>query len=257
MQIEPDGNSSYNALQVKVEKRYSADLSFLVSYTFSKSITDSDSALTFVSGPTHQNAFDKRSERSVGMHDATQNLVLSYVYKFPIGKGKRFLNQPGVVDKLLGGWGLAGIQTYQTGYPVGFLVSSPLPGIFLSGDIRPNRLTGQPCHASSGSGGFDPNRDQWFNPGAFSEPAPFTFGNGAPRYSDCRLPAWLNEDFSLIKNIPVDEKRSFEFRAEFFNIFNRTVFDFPDSDAASPTFGRLFGQSNPPRQIQFVLKFQF
>jgi Carboxypeptidase regulatory-like domain len=257
VQAEPDGTSSYQALQVKLDKKYSENLNFLVAYTFSKTITDADSALTFVSGPSHQNGYDKRVERTIAMHDATHNLVLSYVYKLPVGRGKRYLNRGGVLDKFVGGWGIAGISTYQTGYPSGFLVSSSLPGIILSGSIRPDRVSGQPCRGSSGPGGFDPNRDKWFNPAAFSEPASFSFGNAAPRLNDCRLPAWLNEDFSILKSIRVDERRSFEFRAEFFNVFNRTVFDFPDADAASPTFGQLFGQSNPPRQIQFVLKFQF
>src|SRR5262249_5604721 len=152
-------------------------------------ITDSDSALTFVSGPTHQNSYNKRAERSIGTHDATHNLVMSYVYQLPVGKGKRFLNHPGVSNAVIVGWSLGGIFTYQTGYPAAFLVSSPLPGIFLSGDIRPDRVSGQSCRASSGPGGFDPNRDAWFNVNAFSQPAPFTFGNAAPRISDCRLPA--------------------------------------------------------------------
>jgi len=75
--------------------------------------------------------------------------------------------------------------------------------------------------------------------------------------SDCRLPAYLSENISLLKKVRFDEKRSLEFQAEFFNIFNRTIFDVPDLDVASPTFGRLTGQVNTPRQIQLVAKFRF
>ena len=257
-QIEPDGNSTYHALQTKLEKRYSDNLNFLVSYTFSKTITDADSALTFVAFTGHQNGFDKRSERAIGLQDATHNLVMSYLYEFPIGKGKRFLNRPGGPNALLGGWAISGIQTYQTGYPMGFTVSSPLPGILLSGDfLRPDRISGQPCRAAAGAGGFDVNRDPYFNGAAFSQPAPFTFGNASARYSDCRVPAFINEDISLLKNIRFGERRSLQFRAEFFNLFNRTVFGGPNLDVSSPTFGRLLSQDNTPRQIQFVLKLRF
>ena len=256
-QIEPDGKSNYNALQVKLEKRYSDALNFLVSYTFSKTITDADSALTFVAFTSHQNGFNKRAERSIGLQDATHNLVLSYTYRFPVGKGNRFLNRGGVTNALLGGWGLSGIQSYQTGYPMAFTVSSALPSIIFSGDIRPDRVPGQPCHASSGAGGFDVNRDAFFDPSAFAAPPPFTFGNAGPHLPDCRVPAFIDEAISLLKETRIDERRSLEFRAEFFNIFNRTVFGGPDADIASPTFGHLFTQDNVPRQIQFVLRLRF
>ena len=135
---------------------------------------------------------------------------------------------------------------------------APLPGIFLSGDtIRPIRIAGQPCRAPGGSGGFDVYRDPYFNGAAFSQPAAFTFGNASARYSDCRVPAFINEDISLLKNIRFGERRSLQFRAEFFNLFNRTVFGGPNLDVSSPTFGRLLAQDNTPRQIQFVLKLRF
>lgn len=256
-QIEPDGNSSYNALQVKLEKRYSKNLNFLVSYTFSRTITDADSALTFVAFTSHQNGFNKRAEKSIALQDAPHNLVLSYVYQLPVGKGQRFLNRGGVLNAIVGNWGISGIQTYTSGFPQGFVVSSPLVNTVFSGTVRPDRVQGQSCRARSGPGGFDVNRDPYFNPSAFSEPAPFTFGNAAPRMSDCRLPAYLSENISLLKKVRFDEKRALEFQAEFFNIFNRTIFDVPDLDVASPTFGRLTGQINTPRQIQFVLKFRY
>jgi Carboxypeptidase regulatory-like domain/TonB dependent receptor len=256
-QIEPDGNSTYNALQVKVENRFSKNLSFLVSYTFSRTITDSDSALTFVAPNSHQNGYNKRAEKTIAMQDATHNLVMSYVYQLPIGKGQRFLNRGGVINGLLGNWGISGIHSYTSGFPQGFVVSSSMVNTVFSGAIRPDRVPGQSCRAKSGPGGFDVNRDPYFNPSAFAEPAPFTFGNAASRMSDCRLPAYFSEDISLLKKIRVDEKRSLEFQAELFNIFNRTIFDVPDLDVASPTFGRLTGQANTPRQIQFVLKFRY
>ena len=71
------------------------------------------------------------------------------------------------------------------------------------------------------------------------------------------MPAFINEDISLLKNIRFGERRSLQFRAEFFNLFNRTVFGGPNLDVSSPTFGRLLAQDNTPRQIQFVLKVRF
>jgi hypothetical protein len=131
---------------------------------------------------------------------------------------------------------------------------------------RPNVVPGVPQKSAALlSGHFDPNRDTMFNAAAFEPPAPFTFGNGPRTYGGLRRFAYLNEDFSIIKRTSVNERVSIEFRADFFNIFNRTVFGLGTGGdqygsalsnfANSP--GMITSQSNYAREIQFGLKINY
>src|SRR5260221_3040922 len=117
------GNSTYHAMQVGLEKRFAQGLSFLVSYTVSKNITDADSAGPGVSGfiGTNsfigQNSYNRRAEKAVSQLDTPQSLVASFFYELPLGRGKRFLNEGGVVDRLAGGWYVSAIGSYHSGTP--------------------------------------------------------------------------------------------------------------------------------------------
>jgi hypothetical protein len=103
---------------------------------------------------------------------------------------------------------------------------------------------------------FDPGRDRYLNSAAWVSPEPFSFGN-APGVSEVRVERMLNEDISLLKNTKISERFNLQFRAEAFNILNRTVFGFPNRSLASQAFGQIFTQRNLPRQIQFGLKLIF
>ncbi len=110
-------------MQAKVEKRFSQGLAFMVAYTWSKSLTDSDSQFSVFSGMA-QTGYNQRAEKSYAINDIPAILTLNYSYDLPFGKGKKWLNQGGVVDKLLGGWKLTGIQTYQSGAPAQIMQDS-------------------------------------------------------------------------------------------------------------------------------------
>jgi hypothetical protein len=259
------GSSTYHALQMKVQKRFSHGLNFLVAYTMSKSITNSEAqfAVPFSSGA--QDSFNHKPEKSISQNDYPHNLVMSYSYELPLGTGKPFLNGNRVVAKLAGGWRVSGIQQYQSGSPMNVIVSNTLP-IFNS-VLRPNVVAGVPVRAPVGEGGFDPARDRWINPNAFTLPAPYTFGNAGRWLSDLRRPAFINEDFSIMKRTVVHERVTVDFRTDFFNAFNRVIFGglagspfssgFNNNLSNPATFGLTGSQANLPRQIQFGLKVNF
>src|SRR6266576_2902718 len=117
------GNSTYHAMQLQLNKRFAQGLSFLVSYTVSKNITDADSAGPGVSGfiGTNsfigQNSYDRKAEKAVSQLDTPQSLVASFFYELPVGHGKRYLNAGGAMDRVVGGWYVSGIASYKSGTP--------------------------------------------------------------------------------------------------------------------------------------------
>ncbi|MEW5974192.1 MAG: TonB-dependent receptor [Acidobacteriota bacterium] len=264
---ENSGNSTYNAFQLKVTKRFSQGLAFLLSYTASKILTDSESQLAVPFSSQAQDKFNRKAEKSISQNDYPHNLVLSYSYELPFGPGKRFLNQGGPAGKLLGGWAINGIQQYQSGAPLAVTVNNPLPGI--GGNwLRPNLVPGARKRSGVAAGDFDPEKDVYINAAAFSVPAPFTLGNAPRWYGDLRKFAYLNEDFSIIKRTSVTERVNIEFRADFINAFNRVVFGSDtggnqfaataNANLSDPaTFGRVSSQTNLPRTIQFGLKVNY
>jgi hypothetical protein len=186
----------------------------------------------------------------------------------PFGPGKKFATAGGAVGKVVGGWKIGGIQQYQSGGPSMINAANPFwpyggANLYF---IRPNVVPGVPQKSAALlSGHFDPNRDTMFNPAAWEDPAPFTFGNGPRTYGGLRQFSYLNEDISIIKVTNVNERVSIEFRVDFLNIFNRTVFGLGtggdqygaawNSNRFAP--GTINSQSNYPREIQFGLKINY
>lgn len=281
--LENEGTMNYNSLQVKLERRFRNGLNLLTSYTFSKTLTDADSALpifaTFSGGGSAQNPYDRRSERALSNQDIPHALVVSYIYELPIGAGKRFDTGNSVLNKLVGGFQIGAVHRYQSGQPLSFGCAAGIPTY---GCIRYNQVPGQPLLSEAvRNGTFDPNaptdrtlpkaqqRNIYINPLAFADPnanrqpnEPFRFGTMPRTIGDVRSPRFYNEDVSFIKKTPVTETVVLEFRTEVFNIFNRTILRRPNTSGATDpnpdsAFGRIFGQSNNPRAIQFGLKLLF
>lgn len=257
---QPIGWSTYNALQMRLQRRFSAGLSFLAAYTFSKTIVSGggytglgDDAANSRPLDTNNRAIEKRL---AGFH-TPHNLVLSWGYELPFGKGKPFLSDAGgIVNLLAGGWQLNAIHRYVSGTPVGVSGGGVIP--LSNGGNRPNRVLGIPARTDVSAGDFDPARDVYLNVNAFSQPAPFTLGNAPPVLGDVRTFALLNEDFSILKDFTLYEAHRIQFRAEFFNVLNRVVFGAPAANVNAPaTFGRISGQANAPRNIQLALKYNF
>jgi hypothetical protein len=252
-------NSSYNALQTSLKKRFSHGLSFLASYTLSKTIDDvssfniTGSASQSVAGENDlaQNPFDLAAERGRSMFDARHRFVLSYEWRVP------FWNHPqNWYQHAFGDWQLNGITTFMSGTPFTVYDSQDVslegsaPEISGFSSNRPD-VIGNP-----NSGPRTPQ--EWFNVAAFQRLNSATqagqFGNeGRNVVQGPGLRQW---DFSAFKNIPIRESKSLQFRAEFFNVFNHANFRLPNNDISSPNFGEI-SEALPGRLVQMALKFLF
>jgi outer membrane receptor protein involved in Fe transport len=256
-------NSSYNALESSLKKRFSHGISFLASYTFSKSIDDASSfnmtgsASKPVAGENDlaQNPFNLAAERGRSLFDARHRLVLSYQWSLPLWR------QPhGWYQQVLGGWQVNGIATIMSGTPFTVFDSNDVseqggaPEITGFSANRPNLVSGRNPNAGPHT------TNAWLNAGAFARITPDPnspvqqFGTAGRNIA--QGPGYANWDFSAFKNIRVTEGKEFQFRAEFFNLLNHTNFRLPDSDISSPTFNQIL-TALPPRLIQLALKFTF
>lgn len=266
--LENIGNSTYHSLQTKLERRFRSGLTLLASYTFSKTLTDADSALpifaTFSGGGIVQNPYDRRSEKALSNQDIPHIAVVSYLYELPFGEGKGLRTNNKVVDKVIGGWQVNGIHRYQTGEPLSFRGFGGIPT--LGGDaIRPDLVPGVSIYSEQWlSGRWNPLTDPILNRAAFRNPnegrAPtdtFRFGSLARTVGWVRSPNFYNEDFSVFKNNRIGERVNIQFRAEAFNALNRVIFRKPNTFVNAGEFGRTFGQTSNPRALQLQLRVIF
>jgi len=256
-----NGHIRYNALQLRAQKYFSNGLSFLVSYTYSQTIADAtDQFSTFGSAPL--DAANPKAERRILGGTSFGNTYPRYLtaaatYELPIGPGKRYLSGGGVAGKIVGGWGLSYVGAYQAGVVLPISGGSQQP--LFNGPARPNLVAGVPERLHY-SGKFNPATDLYLNSAAFSDPGAFAIGDAPPTLPGARGFPHYNENFSFIKDFKVTETGKIQFRADFFNAFNRVVFSDPDTnfnDAVTGNFGRVTGQFNSPRVIQFALRFDF
>lgn len=287
------GQSTYNALQAKLERRFHNGLNLLAAYTFSKTLTNADSSFPVFSGFNSgvfgaQNPNNLKAEKAVSFQDVPHAFVLSYLYELPAGPGKRFFNH-GIASKVLGGWQVGGVQRYQTGSPLRISsgASAP-PGSVSSGSFRFSQTPGVPLlDPNAGNfnpfqpSGCDPQADgtftartsnNYFNCAAFIDPNAadllaargYTFGNLPTFISGIRSPSYFNEDFSIIKRTAIAEGQFITFKVDIPNAFNRHTFSAIDGNPTSGTFGSPGGDHtqqsaviNGPRQIQLTLRYEF
>jgi Carboxypeptidase regulatory-like domain/TonB-dependent Receptor Plug Domain len=259
-----EGNSSYNALEVDVTHRISKGLEFRGNYTWSQSL-DINSGLTGAQANNQaQMVLDRNNLRRdwgpSALNAASQSSV-SANYELPFGHSQRWLNDVSRVEsKFVSGWQLNGIGTFLSGFPFTPLVGSNRSG---DGDTRnPDR----PSLSTTFTGPIvTENPNQWFNPKAFTPPVPGTYGNlGRGTLTG---PGLADFDLSLFKNTAITEKTNLQFRAEFFNILNRSNFGPPNTTifsvtpgappAISPSAGVISTTATFPRQIQLGLKLIF
>ncbi|MGH9629174.1 MAG: hypothetical protein ACRD7E_12695, partial [Bryobacteraceae bacterium] len=255
----PTGNSTYHALLFKSEKRFSNGLQYLVAYSFSKTLTD----IAFNSNgqlSPPQDQYNRRAEKSLANIDRPQRLVLSYTYELPWGVGRPFFNK-GVLSHIFGGFAISGIHTYQSGEPLRITTPNNLP--IFGGHLRPNLISGVPISIGPGRGSFEPlnglsgqQGDLYLNRDAFAIPASLTLGNAPVYLPSDRGPGFAGEDISLTKRQMLWEGKTAEFRADFFNVFNRRNLNNPITDLSNPNFGRITGQQ-AARVIQLGFRFDF
>ena len=247
------GNTNYNALQAKLEQRFSRGLSFLVSYTRSKLIDEASSVFdaSILTGPIANfpvaDSFNRKLERDLSNGDIPNVFVASFTYDLPIGKGRRF-NPGGVVGAILNGFELAGVVTLQSGIPIAVTQLTNFNAFAGFGTQRPN-LVANPNLPSSRQ-----TTAQFFNTAAFQVAPQFTIGNSSR--NPVRGPNYRNADIALIKRLHFGETRNLELRVEAFNLTNTPPLGAPNAVVASPGFGSITSAGDP-RVIQLGLKLNF
>jgi Carboxypeptidase regulatory-like domain/TonB dependent receptor len=247
------GNTNYNALQMKLEQRFSRGLSFLVSYTRSKLIDEASSVFdaSILTGPIANfpvaDSFNRRLERDVSNGDMPNVFVASFTYDLPVGKGKRF-NPGGVAGVVFSNLEFAGIMTFQSGLPLAVTQVTNFNAFAGFGTQRPN-VVADPNLPSS-----EQTTVRFFNTAAFSIAPQFTLGNASR--NPVRGPKYQNADVALIKRVFFNETFNVEFRTEVFNLTNTPPLGAPNVVAGSAGFGSITSAGDP-RVVQFGLKLNF
>jgi len=250
--FDDTGSALYNAAQIQVEKRYTNGLSFLVSYTLSRSLANTSSGFTSFT-QTSLNKNNQAAEWGVSAADQPQLLNIAGTYELPIGPGKPLLNRHDWVGKVLGGWQFSPLLQYASGSPLGAIGA---PGDPLgNGFNRANIASGTPLNLNynnvySGT--------PVFNTSAFSDPGLWVPGNQKANNGALRGPAGLNENVALAKSFPIGEHVKAKLEMEYFNVLNRVIFCGPDTSLTDSNFGKVVNcQGNTQRQGQahFTLSF--
>lgn len=259
------GFSNYNALQMKVEKRFSSGGVLLGSYTFSKLMTNAESLTSWLENtgaPGFQNTNNLNQEYSLSGYDSRQRLTVSYVYFLPFGKGQHWGgNSSGFLSGLMSGYGVNGVTTFQKGYPLGLSMAANTVSTYsLSGTTRPNVTPGCTKTVSGGvqsrlGDSFSPQK--YFNTSCFTAPGNFQFGNESRTDNVLRAPGIANFDLALFKDTHITERLILQLRVESFNLFNRVQFGAPNTSLGSAQVGQITTQVNDPRLLQLAGRINF
>jgi hypothetical protein len=282
------GQSTYNALEAKIEQRFHNGLNILASYTFSKTLTDADVIQPYLStsqnGGAVQDPENLRGEKAVSSEDVPNNFVVSYIYELPVGQGKSFLgNTPKPVSEVISHWSVSGVQHYLNGQPESIFGATGIPG--KNSSVRFNRVAGQPVKNPAYKNPLNFNSSSpvtacqtgYFNCAAFYDPNlysnrdpngtgfnggqgnPYAFGTMPRNSSDIRGPGYLTEDFGISKVFSIHGAIKVDFRAEMFDAFNRHIFLRPNSNLnnSNSSVGEIGGLQNGPRIVQFRLKINY
>jgi hypothetical protein len=247
------GFLNYNAMQTKIEKRFSNGFYLLNSFTWSKAIDNASGHLEANNGDNSRvNYRDLRNERGLGGYDQPFNDTTTLLYELPFGHGKKFgAGWNRVTDTVIGGWRLSMINTMSSGVPVN-LTYSPSSAFQVSGspNYRPN-LTGDPMMPSG-----QRTAQQWLNPATVVVPTDRSqpFGNAGRNVA--RAPNFYQMDLGLHKDFNLTERFRMSFRTEAFNALNKTNFSAPNGNRSSNAFGTITS-TYPARQMQFALKLTF
>ncbi|MEO7651628.1 MAG: hypothetical protein ABIZ80_14275, partial [Bryobacteraceae bacterium] len=240
---ENTANSSYHSLQSKVQRNFASGLTFMNSFTWSKSLDISSDA----NGNSISYTYNKRLAHGPSDFDIPLLNITSFVYNLPFGKGKQFGSSlPPVLEQIFGGWQTSGIISLRSGQPFSILTGIDNANIGSSTGIQLANVVSNPNPS-----GFNRSRTSWFDVAAFQTPTLGNLGNSSRNMM--RAPSVQNVDFSAAKNFRITEKLNLQFRSEFFNIFNHTNFGVPIGNRTNANFGQILTAAGA-RDIQFGLK---
>ena len=280
--ITDNAIENYNALQAKLERRFSSGLSFLASYTWSHSLDDDREPLpdNNEGGDRNTNIFGPRIDYANSPFDVRQRFTFTGTYELPFGAGRKYLNRNGATDYLLGGWTSTLLFRTQDGYP--FTVSSNTPTV--NGAAAFPSRTGNVFAGGGMPNASNPdiscptkvrNRANWYNPCAFTDPplastitTPISGAAnilpylGSPR-SQISGPGYERIDMTLSKKFKTYESQYLQFRADVFNLFNTPSWAVPSNTGTSSIGGEITGNASlgnytpDPRFFQLALKYYF
>ncbi|MBV8842235.1 MAG: carboxypeptidase regulatory-like domain-containing protein, partial [Bryobacterales bacterium] len=241
-----------------LKQRFSSGLQFRAVYTYSKSLDDGTAWNSSVGANAPgfvMFAPNPHLDWGLSTYDVRNSAVINATYELPTGKGKAFgTNAAGLMDKLIGGWSVSGIGTFQSGFPF-----TPQLGFNPSNDGNSRNAVRPSWNPAFQGPVITGTPNQWFNANAFAVPASGTYGNVG---RDTLIgPGIAGVDFSTLKNTTLSERITLQFRAEFFNILNHANFNTPNTvvytsatSGISPTAGVITSTSTTSRQVQFGLK---
>jgi hypothetical protein len=247
---EPRGPSSYNALQLSVEKRMNYGLSFLGAYTYGKSLDNGagGNSSTGESRINIQNPQNLSADYGLSNFDIRQRFTLSTVFRLPFGQGRQLLSHANrALDAIAGGWQISSILTLQGGMPfsISMATATNNTGTFQ----RPNRV----CDGMLPSG--QQSIKQWYDLSCFVAPPIYTFGNTARNaLIGPRFETW---DLGTDKDFRITERVGVQFRAEFFNALNHPNFGLPNGSIGSSAAGTITTVITNARQVQFGLRLHY
>jgi len=261
--------SNYNALQATVNRRFQNGGTFVVAYTWSKLLSNTDTLTSWLEGGgttggvgNIQDWNNLNGEYSLSSQNIAQRVVISYVLDLPFGHGKKFGGSAtGIANQLISGWGIDGTTVFSSGFPVKINYGGSASKLAASGLLGQSTL--RPDVAPGCNKGTSVNNNQvhiWFNPTCFAAPAAWSFGDESRVDSTLTQDGVNNWDFAAFKTTTFGERYHVQFRAEFFNLFNRAQFGAPNGTCCisnNGNFGVVNNTVGNPRLIQFGLKFSF
>jgi hypothetical protein len=243
---ENTGRSTYNSLQISADRRYKNGFKFGAAYTLSHSMDNASTKRDVLFNSYNDSGFWGNSS-----FDRRHVFNFYYIYDLPFHGEATSLK-----GRTLGGWQISGATFYRTGTPLWVTQTNDIAGV---GDAfgQPWNLIGDPNANSNHqlSNGSKADQNFWFNPAAYGQPAPGTFGN-APR-NNMYGPGQYQWDIALFKNVAVKGTHSAQFRAEIFDFLNHANFNNPSTDPSSSTFGRVTSKDNSRRDIQLSVRYLF
>jgi hypothetical protein len=244
---EQNGNSIYQSLQIRMERRLARGLTYTSSYTWGHAIDDRPGQ----GGPRVQNSYDLKAERADADFDVRHRWTLSGLFELPFGRDRRFGSAwTGPMNVFLGGWVLSGVSIAQGGRPFSIQLesdNSKTAGQFRSD--RPHLVSGVSLVPAN------QNPNNWINRDAFSVPEEGTFGNAGRNIA--RGPQLHNVDLALTKVSQLNERVSLQFRVELFNAFNHPNFALPEAFFDNARFGTITSTITPERQVQLGVRVEY
>jgi hypothetical protein len=247
------GKSSYNALQVSLNGRQQHGLTYLISYTWSKSLDLACTGWYGVEGCSTQNPYDPEADKGPSATNLPQIFSAAWVYTLPFGKGGKFSSGNSVADTIIGGWNLNGILSFNSGeaFDVGTGKDQAETGNYNYGNgygYERANVVGSPYPRNQGP-------SDWLNVPSFQLPALDTFGDMGR--NSLRSDWYRNLDLSIFRQFPITERFRLEFRFEMFNATNTPVWAIPVTSIDDANFGQVTSTLNTARQLQFGLKLYF